>query len=38
MGGWIEVMKWVGAGIGALIVVGGLVVAALSWLLNHPRD
>lgn len=38
MDSWIEITKWVGVAIGAVVVIGGLIVAALSWLLTHPRD
>jgi hypothetical protein len=32
----IDIVKWLGAAVGAVVVLGTLVVGALSWLLNHP--
>lgn len=35
---WIDIAQWIMVGLGALVVVGALILGALSWLLNHPRD
>jgi hypothetical protein len=32
----IEAAKWLGVALAVVIVISLLVVAALSWLLNHP--
>jgi hypothetical protein len=33
---WIDIAKWLAAGIGSIVVLGALVVGTLSWFLNHP--
>lgn len=37
MEGWMDIARWLGIVAGALLVLGLLVVAALSWFLNHPE-
>jgi hypothetical protein len=36
MESWIEIVKWLGVALGALAVIGALIVGILSWFLNHP--
>jgi len=33
-----SLLEWTVGIIGALAVVAALLIGALSWLLNHPRD
>ena len=35
---WTSILEWTVATVGALAVVTALLIGALSWLLNHPRD
>ncbi|MGZ5129931.1 MAG: hypothetical protein ACXWCU_16960 [Caldimonas sp.] len=36
MENWIDVAQWLGVVAGLLLLAGALVVAVLSWFLNHP--
>jgi hypothetical protein len=36
MDSWIDIVRWLAAIFGTLVVVGTLLVGALTWLLNHP--
>ena len=36
MDSWIDITKWLAAGIGSIGVLAALVVGTLAWLLNHP--
>ena len=33
---WIDIAKWLAAGIGMIVVLTALVVGTLTWFLNHP--
>jgi len=35
---WTRILEWTVGVVGVLAVVAALVIGALSWLLNHPRD
>ncbi len=35
---WNNLLEWTVAGIGFAAVIAALLIGALSWLLNHPRD
>ncbi|GEM_PF-3839230 len=36
MNSWIDIAKWLAAGIGSIVVLAALVVSTLAWFLNHP--
>jgi hypothetical protein len=36
MDAWIDIAKWLAAGIGSIIVLAALGVGTLAWFLNHP--
>ena len=38
MNSWIDIARWLAAGLGAMVLLGTLVVATLAWFLNHPAD
>jgi hypothetical protein len=33
---WLELVQWLVAGAGAILVMSALVIGGMSWLLNHP--
>lgn len=33
---WLDILKWVLIGVGAVAVLGGLGTWTLSWFLTHP--